>query len=253
MVKKTKPKISLIIPAYNEEKYIKSTLESVKESKKLYEKTFKEKVEIIVVDNNSTDKTADIAREYECEVVNFKRHNIAAVKNAGAKRASGEILAFIDADSSIIPKDTFINIHKNLKNKEIFGGGSRCLPDKIKIFAFDFGIVELLFRFILLEKIYGICLVLLYLRKTDFEEIGGFNETIWSLEDAEFAHKMKRVSIKKNQKLRHLKKPVIVCTRKNKFIPFWKNIGLLIKSFEKDFISKKENSYELWYDVDNLR
>jgi len=249
-----RPKISLIIPAYNEEKYIRPTLESVNRAKALYEKTMKEKVEVIVVDNDSTDKTAEIAREYGCRVVHFKKHNIAAVRNAGARKARGEYLAFVDADSSIIPEDTFINIHKNLEDKNVFGGGSRMRPDKINsVFGlFGFGLIDFLL-YILAVDLRGLGLVLFYLRKSDFEEMKGFDESFWALEDKDFGIRMKKMAKAKKQKLVHLKKPVITSTRKNKAISFSKMFRSYLKLMEKNGVKKEENVHNMFYDVDNLR
>ncbi|MGF3585520.1 MAG: glycosyltransferase [Thermoplasmatota archaeon] len=249
-----KPKISLVIPAYNEEKYIRPTLESVKRAKSLYEDSMKEKVEVIVVDNDSTDKTVEIAKEYGCKVVRFKKHNIAAVRNAGAKKANGEYIAFVDADSSIIPEDTFINIHKNLEKKEVFGGGSRMRPDKINsLFGFfGFGLVDLLLYYIFVD-LRGLGLVLFYLRKKDFKEIKGFDESLWILEDADFGKRMKETAKKKNQRLAHLKKPVIVSTRKNDTINFSDMFRSYFKILKKNSIKKEENVHDMFYNIDNLR
>ncbi|MBI5138327.1 MAG: glycosyltransferase family 2 protein [Candidatus Vogelbacteria bacterium] len=88
------PKISLIIPAYNEEKYLGFTLDrSIKNSHgKLYE--------IIVVDNTSTDDTAGIALLREgVRVVREEHKGITWARQRGFMEAKGEILAYNDADS----------------------------------------------------------------------------------------------------------------------------------------------------------
>jgi len=251
----SKPKISLIIPAWNEEKYISPTLESANRAKSTYQTTMNENVEIIVVDNDSTDKTAEIAKEYGCKIVRFKKHNLAAVRNAGAKKAKGEYIAFVDGDSSIITEDTFINIHKNLEKKEIFGGGSAMRPDKINSFfgLCGFGALDLirLYYYLHLRKL---SLILIYLRRLDFEKLNGFDETFLILEDGDFAIRMKKRAKEKNQKIVHLKKPVIVCTRKNKLLSFSKMMSLNLKIyFKKDAVKQKECAYDLMYDIDNLR
>jgi glycosyltransferase involved in cell wall biosynthesis len=89
-------KISLIIPAYNEEKYIGICLESV--IKNSNGKIF----EIIVVDNGSTDKTAEIARKYkEIRVVQENNKGVTRARQRGFIESSGDILAFIDADTKM--------------------------------------------------------------------------------------------------------------------------------------------------------
>jgi len=248
------PKISLVIPACNEEKYICPTLESVMQAKQQYEHICSEQVEIIIVDNNSTDATADIARDYGCKVVRFPKHNIAAVRNAGAAQATGEYIAFVDADSSIIPRDTFLSIHKNLENPCIFGGGSRMRPDTLRKVCgvFGFGLLDLLTYYVLID-LRGLGLVLFYLRKTDFEVMNGFNETLYAFEDGEFGWRMKLQAKRNNQRLVHLKKPVIVSTRKNQFLSFSQMWKSYFNMYNTGGVRKKENVYDMLYDVEHLR
>jgi glycosyltransferase involved in cell wall biosynthesis len=88
------PTISLIIPAYNEEKYIGTCLEYVlKNAHGLLH-------EIIVVDNASTDRTAEIARRFSgVEVISEKSKGQPKARQCGFEHATGDILAYIDADT----------------------------------------------------------------------------------------------------------------------------------------------------------
>lgn len=92
-------KISVIIPAYNEENYIAKTLQSVTENASA------DLLEIIVVNNASTDKTAEIAGRYKnVRVVNEPKKGLTRARQAGLTAANGEVLACIDADS-LMPKN----------------------------------------------------------------------------------------------------------------------------------------------------
>lgn len=81
--------ISIVIPAYNEEKFLPDTLEAVKRA----QTNFIEKIpsapptEIVVVNNASTDKTSVVAQEYGARVVDFEKRNISAVRNEGIRGA----------------------------------------------------------------------------------------------------------------------------------------------------------------------
>lgn len=86
---KNKKIASVIIPACNEEKHISNTLLPLITNNGL---------DIIVVDNGSTDKTADIARQLGVKVINFPSGSIAAVRNRGVKASICDVLIFIDAD-----------------------------------------------------------------------------------------------------------------------------------------------------------
>lgn len=84
-------KFSFIIPSYNEEKYIKRCIKSIRKQTRKPE-------EIIVVDNTSTDNTPEIAEALGCRVVKEEKKGISNARNKGAKVAQGDFLCFIDAD-----------------------------------------------------------------------------------------------------------------------------------------------------------
>jgi glycosyltransferase involved in cell wall biosynthesis len=86
--------LSVIVPALNEEKYIASTLKS------LAEQTYKD-FELIVKDGLSVDSTVEIAREYADLVVSERDTSIGEARNQGARYAKGEVLVFVDADTSL--------------------------------------------------------------------------------------------------------------------------------------------------------
>jgi glycosyltransferase involved in cell wall biosynthesis len=89
--------ISVIIPAFNEEKAIVGTLDSLVEQK------YKKKFEVILVNNNSTDGTVKSAKKFlkklNLKIVNEKRQGRGAAKARGAREARGDTLAYLDADT----------------------------------------------------------------------------------------------------------------------------------------------------------
>ena len=94
------PKVSVIVPAYNAEKNIATLIESLLDSD--YPK---ELLEIIIVDNNSNDKTKDIVKQYP--VILLEEKNIQssyAARNRGIRKSNGEIIAFIDSDCIATPQ-----------------------------------------------------------------------------------------------------------------------------------------------------
>lgn len=90
------PAISVVIPCYNEERYLPACLESLKRQ------TFPD-CEIIVIDNNCTDKTADIARSYGVSVVREKVQGMIPARERGFRAAKGQIIARTDADTEVSP------------------------------------------------------------------------------------------------------------------------------------------------------
>lgn len=90
-----RPSVSIVIPAYNEERYLSLCLESIRHQ------TIAPS-EVIVVDNNSTDQTAAIAQRYPfVRVISESQQGIVFARNAGFNVAQGDIIARIDADTQL--------------------------------------------------------------------------------------------------------------------------------------------------------
>ena len=77
--------ISVVIPAFNEETYLGETLASLNRAKAFLQDDRSLSAEIIVVDNDSDDSTADVARVLGARVARETEHNVAKVRNTGAK------------------------------------------------------------------------------------------------------------------------------------------------------------------------
>ena len=89
--------ISFIVPAYNEELELASTIAAIRAAASRAAQTY----EIIVVDDASADATPRIAAQAGARVIFINRRQIAAARNAGARAAQGEYLFFVDADTRI--------------------------------------------------------------------------------------------------------------------------------------------------------
>ncbi len=94
-------KLSFVIPAYNEEKGIAKTLDEIKEtSKKLLDKKIIDDFEVIVVDNNSKDRTKELAKSKGVRVLTEKKQGYGAAYKTGLKNATGDIIITGDGDNS---------------------------------------------------------------------------------------------------------------------------------------------------------
>jgi len=100
--------ISVIVPTYNEEKYIETNLKSIKNQKTDLD------YEIIVSDCKSVDETVKIAKKYADKIIVCWKRDVAIARNKGASAAKGKILVFIDADTRILP-DYLETIFKEFK------------------------------------------------------------------------------------------------------------------------------------------
>src|SRR5260221_14437335 len=91
-------KISLVVPAFNEERLLPGSLSSMRAAMQGFARLGWHS-ELIVCDNNSTDRTAEIAKSAGAEVVFEPVNQISRARNAGAARARGDWIFFVDADS----------------------------------------------------------------------------------------------------------------------------------------------------------
>ena len=185
------PAISFIIPAYNEELLLARTLNSIRKS---IDSAHIE-AEIIVVDNNSSDKTSEIAKSSGADKVVFEPvNNISRARNTGGKAASGELLVFIDADTCIdekLLKELISYNHATM----VCGGGARLAFDAPMPHAARFSTWlwnKLAPRFGLAAGSFSFC------SKNAFKELGGFNETLYAAEDVAFSKKLKAWGRKRN-------------------------------------------------------
>jgi len=162
-----KPKISVVIPAYNEEVLLPECLDSV-----LNQSLPRELYEVIVVDNASTDRTGVIAREKGARVVwEGKKGYIRALKK-GVREAKGEIIAITDADCRV-PKDWLEKIYNSYKKDprlDAVGGPFKFFDGN---FFFRF-VVSFLVRY----SIRDLTGANLSFKKSSFRKIGGFDPKV---------------------------------------------------------------------------
>ena len=194
---------SVIIPAHNEEKYIGKCLQAVKSAAKYVGDA---KTEIIVVANRCTDKTVAIARHYGAKVVINEEKCIAAIRNAGVREAKGEIIVTIDADS-LMTKYSLCEIKFLLDSGNYVGGGTNPKFDRMSVgIAFSSAYVAMNLIPIMMKNGGYLSGAMFWLYKRDFDAIGGFDETLVSLEDMDFAVRLKKLGDKRGQKYGTLKR-----------------------------------------------
>lgn len=237
--------ISIIIPAFNEANYIGKTLESVFKAKSRYSG----RLEIIVVDNNSTDTTGDIARRCGAAVVFEPKNQIARARNAGAAVATGDYLIFIDADTTI-SGDILEKVDHNLSSGKFIGGGAWVEPD-------SGWFSRLMFRFMVN---YPLALKnvtigpFLYCERAAFENVGGFDESLYGAEEFSLAARLKKEGRKSNKKWKIIKndKRHRITTSNRKFSKYGglemigQNAHLLWKPHEK---LRRKDACAFWYET----
>ena len=201
------PRYSLIIPAYNEERLLGRLLDSVDAARATYGRG--DAVELIVADNASTDRTAVIAAMRGCRVIAVEKRVIAAARNAGARAARGEFLAFVDADAQVHP-DTFVEIDRALADPRVVAGATGARLERWSIgIAFTYAmIVPIVF-------VTGMDTGVTFCRKEDFEAIGGYDESRLVAEDVAFLWALRRFGQTRDQRLaRATRAKIVASTRK---------------------------------------
>ncbi len=212
--------LSVIIPACNEEVYLKTTIDAVRRQNTAHE--------VIVVSDASTDKTDVIASKHADKFLRLeKRQGPAHAKNAGAKLAKGEILIFLDADT-VLTQDVLQSIEK--QTKENFVGTCRIEPLEKKAKH----------EFFMWLKNYFLCPFgvsngIIFCTKKTFEEFGRFPE-VKKREDGLLLRK-----IKKAGKFKILKEPVKSSMRRFEKIGY---VGVA-KYWVKEALKPSDQEYPL--------
>lgn len=161
--------VSIVIPAYNEEKYLERTLRSIL-SQTIISK-HREYFECIVVDNESTDRTAEIARKY-CQVTSAPRGKLNA-RDAGIKHAVGNIIVSCDADTYYPPNYLNILLRHFYDDQVVAVNGVFLLDGAIFYKIASLWGQSILFSAI--KRLWGACSAF---RKIAYLETGGFNLSV---------------------------------------------------------------------------
>jgi glycosyltransferase involved in cell wall biosynthesis len=243
-----KVRFSIIIPAYNEEKFLPRLLDSIEAARVNYQK---EVVEIIVADNASTDKTEEIAVSFGCRVATVEKRCIAAARNGGAQVAQGEVLCFIDADSALHP-NTFQKIDEAMSNPRNIVGATGVFLERT-----SFGLLIVYWLMIPMTRILQMDTGVVFCRREDYDAVGGYNENLLLAEDVDFLTALKKRGRKKGQKFIRLKNvEALGSTRKFDDHGDWHYFSILPKICKSFFrtgfkpLSKQDQMPELtdyWY------
>lgn len=225
-------RLSVIIPAHNEEAYLPRLLDSVDRARNNY-CGGAEQIEVIVVDNASTDKTRQVARRRGCRVVVELKRNIAAVRNAGAAAARGHVLTFVDADMQVHP-ETFNLIEETLANSRVVGGSTGV---KLEHISPGSGLTYALI--VPLAWLTGLDIGVAFCRRDDFFAVGGYGERRFFAEDVQFLCDLKHLGRRRRQRLRRITQAkAIFSTRKFELYGQWHYFALIARIVYGTLLSK---------------
>lgn len=197
------PFVSVIVPAYNEEKFIDRPLTSL--ANQNYPK---DKYEVIVVDNKSSDATIEVAKKFHARIIAEHFKGVSAARAAGFKAAKGDIIACTDADAVLPPNwiETFVKQFEKDPTLVAYGGLSN-LTSGARSAQFVWN--HLIFLMYVIGRIFtGGDLLIgqnMAVRKEAYEKTGGFNPNLIQGEDTDLAmklHKIGKVKLNMNFKVK---------------------------------------------------
>jgi glycosyltransferase involved in cell wall biosynthesis len=232
---------SIIIPAYNEEEYLPKTMASLKESMNALSEF---RGEIVVTNNNSTDRTAAIAEESGARVIFEEHRQISRARNAGAQEALGRYLIFIDSDTTISPvllKKTLTT----LESEEYCGGGTILELDG----HLSFLVKQALKMWLFLSRTFKwACGAYVFCTREAFIETGGFDERYYASEEIHFSRALRHWGQKKGKSFVILEEPILSSSRKVVWYSVWEilimTFGLLLH-FRP--LRNRDACYKIWY------
>jgi glycosyltransferase involved in cell wall biosynthesis len=229
--------LSFIVPAHNEEHELPGSLRSIRAAAEASRQPF----EIIVVDDASTDATAEIAKAAGAVVTSVDYRQIAAVRNAGARSARGDVLFFVDADTLISPEHVTAALEALAAG--CVGGGARVIPEGyvprwgrlfVQVFSF--------FYFTTAKLGAG---AFLFTTRGNFEAIGGFDEQFFAGEEVFFS-----LALKKRGPFKLLRRPIVTSGRKLRMYSARHILRLsfvLIAGGKR--MAQSRDKLDIWYDA----
>jgi glycosyltransferase involved in cell wall biosynthesis len=175
--------ISFIVPAHDEERLIARTLTSIHAAACAAAQPY----EIVVVDDASTDGTAEIARRHGARVIAVACRQIAAARNAGARAAAGDTFVFVDADT-VVPAATLAATLRALGAGAVAGGARLRLEGRVPwhgrlLAALVTGVMRL-------GGLAAGCY--LFCTRAAFETAGGFDERLFATEEIALSRALRR-------------------------------------------------------------
>lgn len=237
-------KISIVIPAFNEERLLGETLSRVQAARMTFAMAGCES-ELIVCDNNSTDHTAEIAGAGGATVVFEPINQIARARNRGAAAASGDWLLFIDADSHP-SAELFGDVVEQIKSGKCLAGGSTVhLEAGYPKANFITGLWNFASRWRrLLAGSFIFC------EAAAFRKVGGFSNELFAGEELDLSERLKKLARETGRELVILHRhPLLTSARKMRLYSTRELLGFFLRAaFNQKKVLTNREACHPWYD-----
>lgn len=237
-------KISVIVPAFNEEKLLGPSLAEIKAAAAAFLARGWQ-FELIVCDNNSTDRTADIARAAGAKVVFEPLNQIARARNTGAVAATGDWLVFVDADSHPGEK-LFADVAREIAGGKTLAGGVTIRLDKPLLVA---GAITQIWNWASrFQRLMAGSFI--FVEAGAFRQLGGFHNELYAAEELELSQRLKKLARARKQRIVILHRhPIKTSARKMSLYTSRELLGFFLRAVfrHQKTIRNREAAY-LWYD-----
>jgi glycosyltransferase involved in cell wall biosynthesis len=229
---------SLIVPAYNEAVLLPATLRALRHEMEGVDAAG----EIIVVDNNSSDRTATVAADAGTRVVFEPVNQISRARNAGARVAGGRYLIFIDADT--VPSNGLLRqALRNLQDRSCCGGGALVSFEGTE-HGFGRRLAELLVKATHGLGVAGACFI--YCSREAFEAIGGFSEKVYAGEEIWISRALRKWGARHGQRFEIIYSHPAVTSGRKLAHP-WRVLCTMVFFLLFPFASRWKAFCSLWY------
>jgi glycosyltransferase involved in cell wall biosynthesis len=218
-------KISVVVPAFNEEKLIVGTLRSIRAAAEAFTRLGWE-FELVVCDNNSTDRTAELAREAGAKVVFEPVNQIGRARNTGAAGASGDWLIFVDADSHP-SAELFADVAAAIQGGRCLAGGSTVRLDGhhpvASLFTRGWNLLSRLRKWAAGSFI--------FCEAAAFRETGGFSHQLYASEELDLFVRLKALARARGKTILILHRhPLATSARKMHLYTPWEHLRFLVRT-----------------------
>jgi len=202
-------RLSIVVPAFNEEQLLPASLKAISDASAAFTEAGWT-TELIVCDNNSTDRTAEIAAAAGAMVVFEPINQISRARNAGAARATGDWLLFVDADS-FPTRELFADLVTEIDLGRCIAGGSAVRID-LEGRLFQAGVEGWNFLSRTLKWAEG---SFVFCEAATFREVGGFTDKLFAAEEINLFRRLKRVAGRRGRSIVILQNhPLLTSARK---------------------------------------
>ncbi len=238
-------KVSIVIPAYNEEKLLPRTLEALKGAVEGFRARGWE-TEVVVCDNNSTDRTAEIARGAGARVVFEAVNQIGRARNTGASAADGDWILFLDADSVPTRELLAAAAEKIAEGRWLFIGAVVRLDQDVPAVAAGF----LRMWNWLSRTLRWMAGSFVLVEAGAFREVGGFSLQMYAGEEVDLSWRLKRLARRRGLGVTIITRvPLTSSARRMRLYSRWEIARFVLRAVWRPFATpRSREACAMWYD-----